>query len=72
MDLDCRFSNCNNSHSSAMMAPIGFLENFQALEKLMHYDSTPRSFLTSLEDDGNYILPHVSGVGHDNALSRIL
>jgi hypothetical protein len=72
MNLDCRVSDGNNSHSGAMMAPIGLPENFQASAGLMRYNSAPGSFLVSLEDDGSSILPHVSGAGPDNALSRIL
>lgn len=72
INLDCRVSDCNISHSGAMMAPVGLPENFQASAGLMRYNSAPGSFLASLEDDGNAILPHVSGAGPDNALSRIL
>ena len=35
INLDYRVSNCNISHSGAMMAPIGLSENFQALAGLM-------------------------------------
>lgn len=72
IDMDCRVSDSNISHSGAMMAPIGLPENFQASAGLMRYNSAPGSFLASLEEDGNSILPHVSGAGPDNALSRIL
>lgn len=72
IDLDCKVPDCNISHSGAMMSPIGLPENFQASAGLMRYNSAPGSFLESLEDDGNAILPHVSGAGPDNALSRIL
>lgn len=72
INLDCRVSDCNISHSGAMMAPVGLPENFQASAGLMRYNSAPGSFLASLEDDGNSILPHVHVAGPDNALSRIL
>ena len=54
------------------MALVGLSEIFQASTGLMHYNSSPGSFLASLEDHGNVILPHVLVAGPDNALSRIL
>lgn len=72
INLDCRVSDCNISHSGAMLAPIGLPENFQSSAGLMRYHSAPGSFLASVEDDGNAILPHVSSAGPDNALSLIL
>ena len=72
INLDCRVFDCNISHSGAIMALVGLLENFQASAGLMRYNSAPSSFLASLEDDGNIILPHVPTVGAGNALSRIL
>ena len=69
---DCRASDCKISHSGAMMPPVGLSKKFQASPGLMRYNSAPGSFLASLEDDGNVILPHVPLAGLDNALSRIL
>ena len=69
INLDYRVFNCNISHSGAMMASVGLSKKFQASPGLMRYNSAPGSFLASLEDDGNVILPHVPIARPDNALS---